>query len=109
MAARPRPTKWKFPIVNSAPPKPRTSIAAVIISILAFVKSTLLSTIFLIPIDEIIPNRRIEIPPITGPGIVQIIEVNFGTKESTIANTAAILMIAGLKTPVRATAPVFSL
>jgi hypothetical protein len=63
---------------------------------------------FLIPMDEIIPKRRIEIPPITGPGMVPIRAVNFGIRERIIAKTAAILMMMGLKAPVRATAPVFS-
>ena len=33
---------------------------------------------FLIPIDDIIPNSRMLIPPMTGAGIVAIRAVNFG-------------------------------
>ena len=48
------------------------------------------------PIDEIIPKRRIEIPPTTGVGIVAIIAVNVGINDKKIAKTAAILIIMGL-------------
>ena len=51
---------------------------------------------FLIPIDDIIPKSRIEIPPITGPGMVEMIEVNLGTNDKIIAKTAAIRIIRGL-------------
>ena len=96
IAESPRPESLTGPKNHSAPPSPRTNIVAVIISILGFVRSIRASTMFLIPIEAIIPKRRIEIPPITGEGIAEITAVNFGIKERNIANTAATLMITGL-------------
>ena len=78
IAAKPKPSILNCPNSKTAPPNPKTIITEDTIIILAFVKSTFASIMFLIPIDEIIPNNKIEIPPITGVGMVAIIAVNFG-------------------------------
>ena len=59
IAESPEPLSEKLPAVKFAPPRPRTSIEAVIIRF-SFCEIYLASTMFL-PMDEIIPNRRIDI------------------------------------------------
>ena len=81
IAERPSPESFTGPKNHSAPPSPRTNIVAVIISILGSVRSILASTIDLIPIEAIIPKRRIEMPPITGEGIEDIIEIKLTEEE----------------------------
>ena len=61
-----------------------------------------------LPEAPIIPYKRNEIPPITGPGIVWIIIDNFPTNEQIIDRTAAPLITRTLYTFVNAITPIFS-
>ena len=60
------------------------------------------------PITMIAPNKRSMMPPITGDGIVWRRTPILPTKARTMAVMAAQVITAGLKTFVRATAPVTS-
>ena len=63
-----------------APPIPNTKITEAIIKLRFLSKIYLLSTSILKPDEAIIPNNRIEIPPITGVGILEIKSVDFTNK-----------------------------
>ena len=95
-------------IAKTAPPRPSTKMTAEMSKFLDCEKSTLCSTTVLIPIEAIIPKRTIEIPPISELGMVKITAPSLGTSPKRIANTAAIAIITGWYTLVRASTPVFS-
>ena len=99
-----------LPIAKDTPLKPnaQTKMIPAIIKLRLFVKSTLFSTTFLIPIAEIIPYKTNEIPPIIAVGITLIKAANLGENESITAITAAILITLGSYTLDSAKTPVFS-
>ena len=85
----------------SLKPKPHTKMMAAIIRFLDFDKSTLLSTMFLTPIAEIIPYRMKEIPPIIAVGMVemaldrlnekQLVELDEERKAAMVSNLLVVL------------------
>ena len=69
-----------------APPTPKTMITDEITKFLLILRSTFSSTNILSPLDAIIPNSKIDTPPITGDGIVEIRAENLPTKLKISAN-----------------------
>ena len=91
-----------------APPTPKTMITDEITKFLLILKSTFSSTNILSPLEAIIPNSKIDTPPITGDGIVEIRAENLPTKLKISANTAAPPNTNTEKIRVIASTPMFS-
>ena len=67
--ASPMPFNTTGPTASSAPLRPTTRITDVRIMLTGFVQSTLRSTNMRKPDAAMIPNKRMDTPPITGTGI----------------------------------------
>ena len=106
--ARTIPVNDTVPIFTDIPDRPVTNTMDVNIRFLYLPLSTLESTRIRRPDAPIIPYKRNEIPPITGPGIVWIIIDNFPTNEQIIDRTAAPPITRTLYTFVTAITPIFS-
>ena len=77
-------------------PRPLTSITATIIRLRLCVKSSWASTSVRIPMAEIMPNRMMDTPPITGLGMEERKVWNTPKKLMIMAKTAAMRKVVGL-------------
>ena len=109
-AARATPPKLMAtsPMVKdtAAPPMQRIRTAAKMIWFLELPKFTGCRVRRPVPATK--PNRMMEMPPTTEPGMVWSNAETLGQKPSRMANTAAMRITTGSHTFVRASTPVFS-
>ena len=89
-------------------PTPKIKIELAIAKLRGCSRSSAICIMLLSPTITMVPNKIINIPPITGAGIVCKIAPSLPKNERAIAIKAAQVIIAGLKALVRATAPVTS-
>ena len=102
------PCNLNSPAAKLIPPKPNTRISATIDRLRASVKSSPDFIKVCKPMTMIAPNSSSMIPPMTGAGTVCNSAPSLPINASAIAKIAAQVIIAGLKTRVKATAPVLN-